>query len=269
MPSLRAAVLSLALFSAAAAHAHPEIEAALTRIAERLAATPDDAALYLERGELYAKHEEWPLAEANYLRAAELSPRLPRLDLARGSLAFATAHPAEARVFFDRAVAAAPSDPEARILRGRTLAQLGLRPAALADYTAAFARLAEPRPELYLERAALFASPSEALASLDEAIALLGPVHTLHLRALELELSLGRTDAALARLDLLAAATERPEGWLKRRGDVLAAAGRATEARATYAAAHAAIARLPGWLAESPDTARLSAELARLAATTR
>ncbi|MCX6950964.1 MAG: autotransporter-associated beta strand repeat-containing protein, partial [Verrucomicrobia bacterium] len=257
------------LSSAGAAWAHPEIDDALARLAERLAAAPGDASLYLERGELYAKHEDWAQAEANYLRAAELSPQLPRLDLARGALALATGHPAEARAHLDRALTATPDDPETRILRARTLARLGLHPAALADYAAAFAHLASPRPELFLERADLFASPADALRSLEEAIALLGPVITLHLRALDLEISLGRTDAALARLDSLAANTGRPEGWLKRRGDLLTAAGRAPEARAAYAAARAAVARLPAWLAESPDTARLSAELTRLADTTR
>lgn len=267
--SSRAAAFALALFSAVAACAHPEIEDALARLSDRLAATPNDATLYLERGELYAKHEDWTTAEANYLRAAELSPQLPRLALARGALALSTGHAAEARPFFDRAVAAAPADPEARILRARALAQLGLRPAALADYAVAFEHLPAPSPELFLERAALFAAPADAVRSLDEAIERLGPVISLHLRALDLEVSLGRIDAALARLDLLATGSERPEQWLKRRGDVLAAAGRPAEARAAYAKARNAIARLPAWLAQSPDTAHLSTELARLAATTR
>lgn len=267
--SSRLVILVLALLGAAVARGHPEIDDALARLAERLAAAPGDASLYLERGELYARHEDWASAEANYLRAAELSPRLPRLDLARGALALATGHPAEARAHLDRALVVTPRDPETRILRARALARLGLRPAALADYAVAFAHLPAPSPELFLERAALFSVPADALRSLDEAIALLGPVISLHRRALEIELSLGRTDAALARLDVLAAATERPELWLKRRGDVLAAAGRPTEARAAYAAALAAVARLPGWLAESPDTARLSAELTRLAGTHR
>lgn len=267
--SRRAVAFLLALFGANAVCAHPEIDEALARLSAQLAATPDDASLYLARGELYAKHEEWPLAEANYLRAVELSPRLPRLDLARGELALATGHAAEARALLDRAVVAAPADPAVLILRARALAGLGLRPAALADYAAALRLLPAPAPELLLERVALFASPADALHSLDEAIARLGPVVTLHLRALDLELALGRTDDALARLALLAAATENPAPYLKRRGDILAAAGRPAEAHAAYAAALASITALPTWLAKSPDNARLSTELTRLASTTR
>ncbi len=264
--SRRAAVFVLALLCVTISRAHPEIDEALARLASRLTATPDDAALYLARGDLYAKHADWPLAEANYLRAAELSPRLPGLALSRGALALATGQFAEARAFLDRALADSPADPTALVLRARTLAQLRLPSAALADFAAVLRLLPSPAPELYLERAALFASPTEALRSLDEGIARLGPVLTLDLRALDLEISLSLTDAALSRLDRLASTSENPAPYLKRRGDLLTAAGRATEAHSAYTRALAAVTALPAWLAKSPATARLSAELTRLAA---
>lgn len=265
--SARVTALALALLCASVLSAHPEIDEALSRLNSLLVASPNDASLYLARGELYAKHADWPRAEANYLRAAELFPLLPGLDLARGALALATGQPTEARRALDRAVIATPTDPHALILRARALAQLHLRTAALADYATAFRCLPTLPPELVLERAALCTSPADALRSLDEAIARTGPVATLHNRALDLELSLGRTDEALARLALLTAASERRELFLKRRGDILTAAGRPAEARAAYRSALDAIATLPVWLAKSPDTARLSAELTRLAAT--
>jgi predicted RNA polymerase sigma factor len=90
----------------------------------------------------------------------------------------------------------------------------------------------------------------------------LGPVPALERRALELEQSLGNTDAALARLEALASSSERPESWLKLRGDLLAKAGRSAEARDAYAAALAALERLPAWVRESPDAQGLHAVLA-------
>jgi tetratricopeptide (TPR) repeat protein len=173
---------------------------ALARLTALIAATPTPAALYLERGELYAKHADWLAAEANYLRAAELAPRLPGLDLARGALALATAQPAVARTFLDRALNLTPDEPEALILRARALAQLAHSAAALADYDAALRVLSSPAPELFLERAAVCATSADALRVLDEGLARLGPVPGLALRALDLEVSLGRTAAALARL---------------------------------------------------------------------
>ena len=124
--------------------------------------------------------------------------------------------------------------------------------------------LTNPRPELFLERAALHGSPREAIRSLDAAIARIGPVHTLQLRALQLEESAGLIDSALVRLEAIADHSERKETWLKRRGDLLVRAGRGREALHSYTEALAAIAALPAWLRESPDTLQLVAELTRL-----
>ena len=107
-PAIRIVFAVLGLVRASSLFAHPEIEEALTRINSQIAAAPADAMLYLERGELYAKHEEWVSAEANYLRAAELAPRNPQLARARGALALATGQAAEARGFFDAALRASP-----------------------------------------------------------------------------------------------------------------------------------------------------------------
>jgi tetratricopeptide (TPR) repeat protein len=258
-------ILAAFVLGAAALPAHPEIEAGLARLNAEIAARPDAAALYLQRGELYAKHEDWVHAEANYLRAAELEPRLPRLAQARGALELAAGRPAAARALLDAALELDPRDAAALVLRSRAPRAQGAEAAALADLGAALALLPEPPPELFLERAALLPAAA-AIASLDEGIARLGPVVTLHLRALALEESLGRTDDAAARLARLAADSERKESWLRRRGDLLARAGRDREARAAYAAALEAIAALPDWLRTSPGTARLAAELAPLAA---
>jgi tetratricopeptide (TPR) repeat protein len=262
----RIAVALAALACAAALRAHPEIEDALTRLNAQIAASPADADLYVQRGELYARHEEWIVAEANYLRAAELSPRHPRLDRARGALELATGRPAEARFHFDAALAHSPADAEALVLRARAHVALKARDAAMTDFNAALSLIATPSPELFLERAALLA-PADAIRSLDEGVERLGPAITLQLRALALEESLGRIDAAVARLNRIADQSERKEAWLKCRGDLLARAGRMREARVAYTAALAAVAALPTWLRESPDAARLAAELTELTAT--
>jgi tetratricopeptide (TPR) repeat protein len=249
---------------AAVLQAHPEMESALERLNARIATAPTSAELYLERGELYAQHQEWIPAEANYLCAAELAPALPRLERALGLLSFATGDFRAAREHFERALAADPRDAESLIFRARIRARTNDRTAALADFDAALAVIASPRPELLLERASLCATVADAIRGLDAAIARIGPIHTLQLRALELETTAGLTDAALARLAAITHGSERKESWLKRRGDLLLATGRIAEAREAYAAALAAIQALPDWLRESPDVTRLMAELTRL-----
>jgi tetratricopeptide (TPR) repeat protein len=259
----RSPVVLAAILAATAACAHPEIEDALSRLNAAIAARPADGGLYLERGELYARHEDWVSAEANYLLAAELSPDHPRLAVVRGALELATGHAPNARHFLDAAVKRDPQDVEARVLRARTHAALKDPGAAIADYTRALELLPHPSAELYLERAALLA-PTDALRSLDEGMARIGPAITLQLRAIALEEALGRIDAAAARIDRVAAQSERKESWLKRRGDLFARAGRTAEAQAAYAEALAKLADLPAWLRESPEVMRLAAELRRL-----
>ncbi|MDP3070055.1 MAG: tetratricopeptide repeat protein [Opitutaceae bacterium] len=258
-------MLAAFVLGAATLAAHPEIEEALTRLNAAIAAQPANAELYLQRGELYSRHEDWVSAEANFLLAAELSPRLPRLAQARGALELSAGRPQDAVALLDTALALDPTDAAALVLRARAHRALKAHAAALADLDTAIAQLAQPPPELFIERAALL-PPAEAIRGLDEGIARLGPVVTLHLRAVALEESLGRVDAAAARFLHLAATSERPEGWHKRRGDLLARAGRKADARTAYAAALAAIAALPPWLRTSPDTARLTAELTDQAA---
>lgn len=244
-------------------HAHPEIDEGLQRLNAAIAARPRDAGLLIERGELYARHEDWISAEANYLRAAELSPSHPRLPIARGALELAAGRPREAIRLLDGFVTAHPGNVEALVIRARARALLPDRPGAAADYTAALATSSQPYPELYLERAAVL-EPAAALLSLEEGMARLGPALVLQMRAVALEESLGRIDQAAARLDQIASVSERKEGWLRRRGDLLARAGRSQEARATYAAALASLRTLPAWLQASPEVMRLAADLERL-----
>ncbi len=244
--------------------AHPEIEEALHRCNERIAAAPGDATLYLERGELHARHNDLLAAHRDYQRAAAISPRLPHLDRARGSLALIRGQLAEANAFLNQALAQSPDDAEALVLRSRVLAARGDRPSALADLSGALALIPAPSPDLFLDRAALFAAPADAIRSVDEGIERIGPVPSLIVRALVLEESAGRVDDALARLDRVIAASERKESWLKTRGDLLRRAGREREARDSYAAARQALAGLPAWLRESPAYLDLAAALERL-----
>ncbi len=262
---MRPLVLLACALCVAGLRAHPEIEEALVRLNGEIAASPANPDLYLDRGALYAQHAEWITAEANYLLAAELAPTHPRLARLRGALALSTRDARAAIAFLDTALAHSPRDGEALVLRARAHVALGVRSAAITDLTTALATLATPPPELFLERAALLPA-ADALRSLDEAIVRIGPAVSLHLRALALEESLGRVDAALARLATLAVQSERQETWLKRRGDLLARAGRHDEARAAYATALAAISALPDWLRTGPDTVQLTSELRQLAA---
>lgn len=255
----------ISLVSARPLDAHSESAFERAALDALISNAPDNVDLYLRRAAHREGHKEWAAAEADLRRAAQLAPGSASVMLALARVYLGSDRAREARAQLDAVLAQHPAAPEAWILRARARAKLGEIAAAHSDYSKAIAALEEPSPGLFLERASLPVSTISALRGLDEGIARLGPAAALLERALALELRLGRTDAALARIDVLAASSERQETWLKRRGDVLALAGRDPEARAAYRAALVAVWALPAWLRNTPETLRLAGELARLA----
>jgi len=118
------------------------------------------------------------------------------------------------------------------------------------DYTWAINLCTEQRPELYYERAQALAGGGntyarEAVRGLDEGIKKLGPLVTLELCAIDIEVKDKQYDTALARLDTMAAKSPRKETWLARRGDILVQAGKNQEARKAFQAALDAMETLP------------------------
>src|SRR6059036_2535053 len=216
----------------ALAAAHGPIHEQIAALTNLLKEDPQNAALYLKRGELHSYHRHWPAALADYERAALLDPTLAAVDFARGKTLLHAGSPGQAKSALDRFLAKHPEHAEALATRARVLVILGERLAATADYTRAIAAmesLGRPKPEYYLERA----------------------------RALTGK----RYDAALARLDTLASQSARKESWLVRRGEILEQAGRAAQARLAYEQALAAIESLPARHRTTETTAKLEAQI--------
>jgi Flp pilus assembly protein TadD len=145
-------------------------------------------------------------------------------------------------------LARTPAHPDALIVRARAEGRAGNVSRALDDYSSALR--VQPNPDVYIERARVHATsgprgPEQALRSLDEGITRLGPVVTLELEAIDLEIGLKRYDAALARVDLLSAQSSRRDTWLARRGAILEKAGRPDEARTAYQTALDDLSRQP------------------------
>jgi len=233
------------------AWAHQAIDAQILDVTERISAAPEDATLYLRRGELHRVHQDWELAVKDYGKARELDPELAEVDLCQGRMQLEAGEWAAARESLDRYLVVHPDHVVGLATRARARARLGDNPGAAADFTAALATTGggRPQPGYYLERArALVAAGDEhldqAIRGLDEGLERLGKPVTLQLLALELETRAGRYDAALERLQGFLERAKRKETWLVRRAEVLEAAGRPEEARASYVAALEAIEAL-------------------------
>ena len=220
--------------------AHDGLAERIAALSAQIAQSPSSPSLLVKRAELYRENRQWSEALADLDRAERIDSTIAIVNLVRAHVHLERKNWPAAADAATRFISRQPDHADARIVRGRAYAQLGRRPAAAADFTAALA--ARPQPDLYIERAKVLQGPGrdaleQALRSLDEGLARLGPIVTLELEAIDLELRLNRHDAALARLDAITARAPRKDSWLARRGVILERAGRPDEARAAYGAA--------------------------------
>jgi predicted Zn-dependent protease len=252
MRSIVIACLSVAFFMGACLEvlAHGDLHEQIRQVTEQIARDPKNAELYLKRGELHRAHQEWDQAQADYERAISLDPGLFPVDFARGRMFLEAGWPWSAKVSLDRFLRRQTNHVEALTARARALVKLQLRIDAARDYTAAIKLASTGRPELYIERAQALAGEgeahfAEALRGLDEGLQKMGPLVTLQLYAIDVELKRKNVDAALERLDKIAAQSPRKETWLARRGEILQQAGRKEDAEKAYRGALEAMATLP------------------------
>jgi tetratricopeptide (TPR) repeat protein len=237
-------------------------------LTEKIQQEPRNALLYLQRGELQRHLEHWDLAKHDLDRAEQLDRNLTAVHLSRALLLMESGRPDDALRSVDRFLTSEPKRADAHETRGRILFRLG----RLAESEGAFSKAIElidyPTPDLYLARLDVIlargpAFRGQALDSLDEGIARLGPIVTLELAAIELERCMKNWDGALRRVERLARVSPRQESWLVRRGDILSEAGRNAEARAAYAQALEAIESLPERYRTAPATKKLEVHAQR------
>ncbi len=239
-------ILTVALLLPASVAAHGDLHEQIAAITRRIDEAPSRAELYVRRGQLHRVHGEWEAALADYDRAARLDPDLLVIDFVRAVALLDAGRPADACAVLDRFLARQPDHAEAHATRARARLGLGHHLAAGQDFSRAIALLPQPRPEYYIERARALAAAgdthlAEALRGLDEGIDRLGPLATLQLYAVDLELARARPAAALGRLDRMLERFGSNPTWLVQRAEILERAGRPGEARAAYASSLAAL----------------------------
>jgi len=246
--------------------AHGDLHDRIAALTGQIGQEPQNTQLYLQRAELHRLHGEWEAAIADYARVERLDKKLFVVDLGRGKTLADAGRIPQAKLCLDRFLARQPDHVDALVTRARLLVNLKQFLPAAKDFTRAIGKSSQPQPEFFIERAQALAAVGsgrvdEAIRSLDEGIQKLGPVITLQLPAIDLELSKRRYDDALKRVDQIIAQLQRKESWLKRRGEILVQAGRLEEARMAYGDALAAIEALPESHRYSPVTLDLEKQL--------
>ena len=264
-------ILCLVIIRLAPVLAHDDPHNSIKEITLQMQQDPNNAELYLKRGELHRISAHWDLALADFDGVAQLQPNHESVDFHRGRLLFGAGQFQPARTALDRLLSAHPNHIEGLIVRGRLLRKLGQPLDAAADYAHALSLAPNPTPVLFIEQAEALAKAGEAyvgaaVRSLDEGIEKLGPLVLLESRAIDLEVRRQRYDAALVRIDQVLAELSRKEKWLARRGEILEKAGRFEEARATYEDALKAIESLPSRLRWVPASQELETHLRALLA---
>lgn len=250
--------------TSATAFAHGPLHEQIAAVTQQIETNPTNAALYLKRGDLLRLHDEPELALADFAVVEKLDPRLDQTLLLRGKTLLAAKRHDRAKAALDRYLGAHPANSDALATRARVRAALGQPLDAAADFAAAIANANPPDPDLYRERAQLLAGNNrgaDALRGLDEGIAKIGPIASLELPAIDLEIATRNFDGALARLDKLYARLPRKDTWLARRGEILEEASRPADALKNYSDALAAIENLPRHIRTTAASAELEAKV--------
>jgi tetratricopeptide (TPR) repeat protein len=246
------------------ARAHGELHDLIVQATKDIEKNPRDPLLYLKRADLHRAHLGWDTAMADIERAAMLTNQWPQLNLDRAALYLDAQWFESAVIAAGRYLDHAPTNTLALLIRARARAKLGMNSEAAEDYTRTIKNTREPGPELFVERANAQTADTNltaALQGLEEGLSQLGPIVTLQLAAIEVEIRQKQVDAAVARLDAIIEKAPRKETWLARRGDILRQAGRPQEAAASYLAALQALEALPPVRRQVPAMVELEKQI--------
>jgi predicted negative regulator of RcsB-dependent stress response len=244
----------------ACALAHVGMDELEGRARADVAERPTSADAHLELARVLQEARQWDAALAAIEDAAARGGDPDVVGARKASVYLDAGFPRMAMIELDRVLARRPAAYDLLHERGRAWLALGDADAAARDFGTAIAKGSRPTPEQVLARRDALVSigkKREALGALDEGMRRVGPVVSLTMPAIDLELELGRPEAALVRLDALARTGAPNPLWIARRGDILERAGRGRDARAEYAKALALLdARPQGRRARALDDLR-------------
>ena len=239
--------LAVALFAVLTAFPHGDLHERIEELSARIDHDKSNAELLLKRADLYRQHQEYSRALADIHLARSLRSdthatyllALVLLDSGKTS---------EAKAHLDEVLQKAPSHSAALVTRARTQVRLGNDAAAAADFAAAAKLIQKPDPDIYLEHARCLARAGQgkqAIHLLEQGLKHSGPIPSLQLYALDLEVSLGAFDSALTRLAAMETGPSMRFDLMQLRGEILLKAGRRPEARETFEFALASINNQP------------------------
>ncbi len=213
--------------------AHLGLHQALDRLSARLRKAPNDADLLLRRSDLYRRHGDLGLAEADLRRVSLLKPKHPQLLLAWGRLWFTAGRWVEAEAVLEKARGEKVVSWEVYAL----LAQLWQRKQrweeALGAYRESVRR--RPQPHLYLAAGRMMEAKGrveEAVRWYQEGVVVLRGAVVLRLAWLRLLRKHGRFEEAMRVVNAAMVGLPVRADWWTRRADLYERMGKTQAAKA-------------------------------------
>ena len=211
----------------------------MTRIDAQLAESPEDGGLWYRRAVLEFEHEDFAAAAGDFAKAEKFAPGEYEVQWWQGRIFDATGRTNEAKAAMDLCLAKNPDHWGARASRARVLMKLGAAEAALADFRISLANCPDAQPDLVQEVAQACASHGqvdEAVGILERGLQRNGPIPSLQLKLLEIEVQATRYESALSRICGFQNAAARREPWMEKRAIILAQAGKTADSQVAWRA---------------------------------
>jgi len=226
--SLPIPILAAMVLMTGGSRAHDSTDVAIARITSELSKQPEEARLYLDRASLHLEHGDWMACLVDLDRADHFAKSDLGLNRMRGRAFALGGKWKDAVRALEMHLGSHPSDATAWMEIARMHESLGEIATAAQDSRHAIRLMPHPEPDAIVECADLLRKAGrddDALALLDQA----PPLPAIVDRAIAIDLSHARHDAALQRIDSWIAVTEVREPLLARRASILAQAGRRTD----------------------------------------
>ena len=237
-------------FYASIVFAHRAVDVQIKHLNKQLKATPENGALFLKRGELHRQHGEWQLALRDFQQAKKTNSTSGDTDFYIGRLRLDINQADKALPLLSRFVRLNPNHSNALQNQGDAHFSLENFTRAAHVYKQVAALEQHPDPELFLKIARAYTAAGsgyqkQAKEAIEEGILRLGPLVTIVMVGIELELNQEDYKAALVLLEKLPKVVRDSPKWLGRRGDILNSSGRKEEAILTINRAIFKVENLP------------------------
>lgn len=245
---LRTLILTgfLCLFLISSLFAHGDIHEQIEKTSKRIEKDPDNANLYLKRGQLYANHNEFKEAKTDYLKARQLNVDLEITDLLLAKAFSANKEPNEALIYANTFLKNQPNNPNGLIVRAGIFQQLKNNFAVKRDLEKAFDNIKNPTPTHYVTIAEAHHSDFEvAIYWLKKGQARFGFDIVLKEKEVKILVENEEYDRALLAVNEILERSPRKEKWLFQKGEISEKSNQKEVALTNYNATLAAIQNLP------------------------